>query len=113
MLIKLLLAWQLTYRKDVKLFTRQSFIAFEKHYWSVRTPIGFVFGLMVMMGFIVGVVVVYQILYSNISNHLIEYATLKAMGFKNNYLLGVVFQQALFLATFRLHSGICYLFRFV
>lgn len=85
--------------KDVKVFTRQSFVAFEKDYWSLRTPIGFVFSLMVTMGFVVGVVVVYQILYSNISNHLVEYATLKAMGFKNNYLLGVVFQQALILAA--------------
>lgn len=85
--------------KDVKIFTRKSFVAFEKDYWSVRTPIGFVFSLMGTMGFVVGVVVVYQILYSNISNHLVEYATLKAMGFKNNYLLGIVFQQALILAV--------------
>jgi putative ABC transport system permease protein len=85
--------------EDVKVFTRQDFINFEKEYWSVRTPIGFIFSLMVVMGFVVGVVVVYQILYSNISNHLVEYATLKAMGFKNNYLLSVVFQQAFVLAV--------------
>lgn len=54
---------------------------------------------MVLMGFVVGVIVVYQILYSNISSHLTEYATLKAMGFKNKYLLSVVFQQALILAS--------------
>jgi putative ABC transport system permease protein len=77
---------------------RQDFIEFEKNYWTLRTPIGFVFNLMVIMGFVVGVIVVYQILYSNISSHLIEFATLKAMGFKNQYLLGVVFQQALILA---------------
>jgi putative ABC transport system permease protein len=85
--------------KDVKVITRKEFIALEKDYWTLRTPIGFVFDLMVGMGFVVGVVVVYQILYSNISNHLAEYATLKAMGFKNNYLLSVVFQQALILAS--------------
>ncbi|MBC1220056.1 FtsX-like permease family protein [Nostoc sp. UCD121] len=85
--------------KDVKVITRKDFIALEKAYWSLRTPIGFVFNLMVLMGFIVGVIVVYQILYSNISSHLTEYATLKAMGFKNKYLLSVVFQQALILAS--------------
>lgn len=85
--------------KDVVVMTRQNFINFEKDYWTLRTPIGFVFNLMVVMGFIVGVIVVYQILYSNISMHLAEYATLKAMGFKNKYLLGVVFQQALILAV--------------
>ncbi|MHC0064376.1 ABC transporter permease DevC [Nostoc sp. UIC 10890] len=85
--------------KDVRVITRKDFIALEKAYWSLRTPIGFVFNLMVLMGFVVGVIVVYQILYSNISSHLTEYATLKAMGFKNKYLLSVVFQQALILAS--------------
>ncbi|MHC5738246.1 ABC transporter permease DevC [Nostoc sp.] len=85
--------------KDVRVITRKDFIALEKAYWSLRTPIGFVFNLMVLMGFVVGVIVVYQILYSNISTHLTEYATLKAMGFKNKYLLSVVFQQALILAS--------------
>lgn len=84
---------------DVKVLTRQSYVNFEKDYWTKRTPIGFVFKLMVSMGFVVGVVVVYQILYSNISNHLPEYATLKAMGFKNKYFLNMVFQQAMFLAV--------------
>ncbi|MBD6617886.1 FtsX-like permease family protein [Komarekiella sp. 'clone 1'] len=85
--------------KDVMVVTRNDFITFEKNYWTLRTPIGFVFNLMVIMGFVVGVIVVYQILYSNISTHLAEYATLKAMGFKNKYLLNVVFQQALILAS--------------
>lgn len=92
--------------EDVKVFTRQSFLEYEKDYWTVRTPIGFVFSSMVIMGFVVGVVVVYQILYSNISNHLVEYATLKAIGFKNNYLLGVVYQQALLLAILGYIPGI-------
>ncbi|MBE9006341.1 FtsX-like permease family protein [Fortiea sp. LEGE XX443] len=85
--------------KDVTVITRDDFINLEKDYWTLRTPIGFVFDLMVVMGFVVGVIVVYQILYSNISTHLAEYATLKAMGFKNKYLLGIVFQQALILAS--------------
>ena len=85
--------------KDVTVMTRQDFIDFEKSYWTLRTPIGFVFNLMVMMGFVVGVIVVYQILYSNISTHFVQFATLKAMGFRNKYLLNVVFQQAMILAV--------------
>lgn len=84
--------------KDIKVLTKQEFIDLEKHFWAVRTPIGFLFNLSVTMGFVIGTAIVYQILYSNISNHLIEYATLKAMGFTNKYLLSVVFQQALVLA---------------
>lgn len=92
--------------QDVRIFNRDDFITFEKNYWSLRTPIGFIFSLMVIMGFVVGVVVVYQILYSNISNHMIEYATLKAIGFKHKYLLGVVFQQALVLAVLGYIPGV-------
>lgn len=89
-----------TLPKDVIVITRQDFINLEKNYWTLRAPVGFVFQLMVTMVFVVGVVVVYQILYSNIASHLVEYATLKAMGFRNKYLLIVVFHQALILAFF-------------
>jgi putative ABC transport system permease protein len=43
-------------------------------------------------------VIVYQILYTDVSDHLAEYATLKAMGYTDTYLLGVVFQEAILLA---------------
>ncbi|GAB1544279.1 ABC transporter permease DevC [Scytonema sp. NUACC21] len=84
---------------DVLVFTRQGFIDFEKEYWANRTPIGFILNLMLSMASIVGIVIVYQILYSNISTQLIAYATLKAIGYANNYLLVVVFQQALILVV--------------
>lgn len=83
--------------QDVKILTKEEYIAMEKQYWAVRTPIGFLFNLSMAMGFVIGIAIVYQILYNNISNHLIEYATLKAMGFTNQYLFSVVFQQALVL----------------
>ncbi|MEH2080617.1 MAG: ABC transporter permease DevC [Nostoc sp.] len=83
---------------DVQVFTRQGFINFEKTYWAVRTPIGFILNLMLTMAAVVGVVIVYQILYSNIATQFIAYATLKAIGYTNSYLLNVVFQQALILA---------------
>ncbi|MCF2150592.1 ABC transporter permease DevC [Desmonostoc muscorum LEGE 12446] len=83
---------------DVQVFTRQGFIDFEKKYWSVRTPIGFILNLMLTMASVVGVVIVYQILYSNIATQFVAYATLKAIGYANRYLLNVVFQQALILA---------------
>ncbi|MEH2394804.1 MAG: ABC transporter permease DevC [Nostoc sp.] len=83
---------------DVQVFTRQGFIDFEKKYWAIRTPIGFILNLMLTMAAVVGVVIVYQILYSNIATQFVAYATLKAIGYANIYLLNVVFQQALILA---------------
>jgi putative ABC transport system permease protein len=84
---------------DVKVITRQEFIEFEKNYWQRNTTIGFIFNLGVVMGFLVGVIIVYQILYSDVADHMAEYATLKAMGYRNLYLLGVVFQEAVILAV--------------
>lgn len=83
---------------DVRVLTPEGFASVEKEYWANGTGIGFIFGLGVGVGFIVGIVIVYQILYSDVSDHLPEYATLKAMGYSDRYLLGVLFQEALLLA---------------
>ncbi|RCJ30607.1 ABC transporter [Nostoc minutum NIES-26] len=82
---------------DVKVLSKQQFIQFEKNYWQSSTAIGFIFNLGVGLGLIVGMVVVYQILYTNVSEHLPEYATLKAMGYQHKYLLSMVLQQGLFI----------------
>ncbi|ARV63179.1 ABC transporter [Nostocales cyanobacterium HT-58-2] len=84
---------------DVRVLTPEGFAAVEKYYWESQGTIGFIFGLGVIVGFIVGIVIVYQILYSDVSDHLPEYATLKAMGYSDGYLLGVLFQEALLLAA--------------
>ncbi|MEM6398992.1 MAG: ABC transporter permease DevC [Cyanobacteria bacterium P01_D01_bin.116] len=84
---------------DVLIFTHEEFINFEKEYWANRTPIGFILSLMLTMGSVVGIVIVYQILFSNIASQLVAYATLKAIGYANNYLLRVVFKQAFILAV--------------
>ncbi|TBR56973.1 ABC transporter permease [Westiellopsis prolifica IICB1] len=85
--------------KDVKVLTPEEFAQIEKEYWANSTAIGFIFSLGVGVGFIVGIVIVYQILYSDVSDHLPEYATLKAMGYTDYYLLIVLMQEALLLAV--------------
>ncbi|WP_445638599.1 ABC transporter permease DevC [Nostoc sp. DSM 114161] len=84
---------------DVKVLTKEEFIAFEKDYWQQNTPIGFIFSLGAMMGFLVGVIIVYQVLSTDVNAHVKEYATFKAMGYRNFYLLGVVFEEAVILAV--------------
>jgi putative ABC transport system permease protein len=85
--------------KDVKVLTRQKFIDLEHQYWEQNSPVGFIFTLGALMGFIVGAVIVYQILYTDVSDHLQEYATLKAMGYGDRYLLSIVLQEALILSV--------------
>lgn len=84
---------------DIRVLTPEGFAQVEKNYWAQGTGIGFIFGLGVIVGFIVGVVIVYQILYADVSEHLPEYATLKAMGYSDRYLLTTLLQEALFLAA--------------
>ncbi|HLO84939.1 MAG TPA: ABC transporter permease DevC [Nostocaceae cyanobacterium] len=92
--------------EDVIVLSKQEYAAKEKSYWNQSTPVGFTFTMGVVIGFVVGTVIVYQILYSDVSDHLPEYATLKAIGFKNTYLLKIVFQEALILAAIGFVPGI-------
>jgi putative ABC transport system permease protein len=92
--------------KDVKVLTIDEFAELEKQYWETSAAIGFIFGLGTIMGFIVGAVIVYQILYTDVSDHLAEYATLKAMGYQHFYFLNLVFQQSLILAVLGYIPGI-------
>ncbi len=84
---------------DVKVMTKEDYAKAEVAFWNASTPVGYTFDLGVVIAFIVGAVIVYQILYSDVTDHLPEYATLKAMGFRDRYLLMVVFQEALILAV--------------
>jgi putative ABC transport system permease protein len=83
---------------DVRVLTVQEFVEFEENYWRTASPVGFVFGLGTIMAFVVGVVIVYQVLSTDVNSHLKEYATFKAMGYYDSYLLGVVFEEAIILA---------------
>ena len=91
---------------DVLIVTREEFIDREVTYWTTTTPVGFVFGFGAIMGLIVGGVVVYQILFADVSQHMREYATLKAMGFSNAELSVVVLQEAAILAVLGFVPGL-------
>jgi putative ABC transport system permease protein len=103
-LVKATLADYLT--SDVKVLTLDEFVQGEKDYIAKNRPMGFVFGLGAILGFVVGVVIVYQILSTDVNDHLEEYATLKAMGFRNIYLLGIVFEEAIILALLGFVPGL-------
>jgi putative ABC transport system permease protein len=82
----------------IQVLTLNEYLAYERSYWAKRTPIGFVFNMGAFVGFLVGAVIVYQILYTDVTDHLGEYATLKAMGYTDRYLSGVVIREGLLLA---------------
>jgi putative ABC transport system permease protein len=77
----------------VKAYTYEELIKKEIQFQQ-SNPTGVIFGFGAAMGVIVGIVIVYQVLYADVSDHLAEYATLKAMGYSDLKLLGVIFQEA-------------------
>ncbi len=83
---------------DVSVVTHAELVQWERNYWDNTTPIGFIFAFGSLMGLIVGMVIVYQILFADVSSHLREYATLKAIGFTDFHLSRVVMGAALILA---------------
>lgn len=83
---------------DVLVLTHAELVAAERAYWENSTPIGFIFVFGSVMGLVVGMVIVYQILFADIAGHLSEYATMKAMGYSNGYLARVVIGAAMLLA---------------
>ncbi|WOB44758.1 FtsX-like permease family protein [Thermoleptolyngbya oregonensis NK1-22] len=85
--------------KDVMVFTQQQIIERDRDYWIGATSTGFIFGMGVAVSCIVGTVIVYQILYTEISDHLKQYATLKAMGYSNRFLFTTVIQESVILAV--------------
>ena len=84
----------------------EGFIQRERRYWEENTNIGFVFSLLTAMGFVVGIILVYQILYTDVADHWSEYATLKAMGYTDRFLFAVVMQEAVMLSVLGFIPGL-------
>jgi putative ABC transport system permease protein len=85
-------------RHDVRVLTRAALLDVNARYWLWEKSIGIIFLFGVGVAAIVGVVVLGQVLTSDIIDHVREYATLKAIGYRNADLRRVVLEQALILA---------------
>lgn len=83
---------------DVALLTKAEFEEKERMFWEAVAPIGVVFDIGVVMGFIVGIAICYQVLFSEISDRVAEFATLKAMGYSGRSLLRVIVEEGIYLA---------------
>ena len=83
---------------SVKVFTIEELAAAEEAYWRRNSSFGLIFGLGVLVGLVVSGIIVYQILYSDVSDHLTEYATLKAIGYDDGFVVGIILQESLILA---------------
>ncbi|WP_435256866.1 FtsX-like permease family protein [Thioclava sp. FR2] len=78
----------------------------ELTYQQTKRPTGLIFGFGVIIGILVGLVIVYQVLSTDVADHLKEYATFKAMGYGPGFFLGVVFEEALVLGILGFIPGL-------
>ena len=91
---------------DVQIMTGKEYQVYEKRYLDSKSPIQFVFTLGAAVGFFIGFVIVYQILYTDVANQLSKYATMKAIGFADSYLMKLVFEQSLYIAVLGFGPGL-------
>jgi putative ABC transport system permease protein len=95
-----------TLPQDVKALTRDQIVTREKNYWVKTTSLGVIFSLGVLVAVFVGVVFLYQVMSSDIAYRLREYATLKAIGYHQRFLSGIVLRQAILFALFGYLPGL-------
>ncbi|WP_417770255.1 ABC transporter permease DevC [Stappia sp.] len=78
----------------------------DQRFQTTQKPVGVVFGFGVVIGVLVGVIIVYQVLSTDVADHIREYATFKAMGYPQRFFLGIVFEEAFILALFGFVPGV-------
>lgn len=78
----------------------------DLRYQQTKRPTGIIFGFGVLIGVLVGIVIVYQVLSTDVADHLREYATFKAMGYGPQFFLGIVFEEALVLGIMGFIPGL-------
>jgi putative ABC transport system permease protein len=91
--------------ESVKVQTLADAAKADLAFMSTERPTGIIFGFGVFIGIIVGIVIVYQVLSTDVADHLREYATFKAMGYDQPFFLGIVFEEAIVLAVFGFIPG--------
>ena len=92
-------------RESVKVQTLAGAAKADLSFMATERPTGIIFGFGVLIGVIVGIVIVYQVLSTDVADHLREYATFKAMGYGQPFFLGIVFEEAIVLAVFGFIPG--------
>jgi len=90
---------------DVAVFTKAEMIERERNFWSRSTPIGYIFLVGTVIGFLVGMIICYQIINADIADHMPEFATLKAMGYRNRYFVGFVLMESVYLSLLSFLPG--------
>lgn len=91
---------------DSKVRTLAETIAVDQRFQTTQKPVGIIFGFGIVIGILVGIIIVYQVLSTDVADHIKEYATFKAIGYPQRFFLGIVFEEALILALLGFVPGL-------
>lgn len=78
----------------IAVFTKPEFIEFERKFQAAVSSAGPIFAMGTIVGFVVGMLISYQVTYTDLADQLPQYATMKAIGYRTGYVLRVVLEQA-------------------
>lgn len=77
-----------------QVFTRAGLTRHEVAYWTTKTATGVIFGSGLVVAFVVGIMILYQTLATQIARQLPQFAMLKAIGYRNRALDAIVLAEA-------------------
>jgi putative ABC transport system permease protein len=80
--------------KDVAVLTKGQLLELERKFQADVSAAGPIFAMGTLVGFVVGMLISYQIIYTDLAEQQPQYATMKAMGYRTRYLVRVVLEQA-------------------
>lgn len=85
---------------DVRVWTREQIEARDRRFFLRERPIGLMFTSGVVLAILVGGVILFQILASEVTSRRSEFATLRALGYDDRRVVAVVFEQGLLYTLF-------------
>ncbi len=91
---------------QIAVLTKPQLLELERKFQADVSSAGPIFAMGTLVGFVVGMLISYQIIYTDLSDQLPQYATMKAMGYRTRYLVRVVLEQAALDRACRLGSGL-------
>ena len=92
--------------EDVRLLTPGDFRREIHAFWTRNQPVGAVFGLGLVVGFFIGLMICYQVLFTDVIDQLPQFATLKAIGYDNRFLVRLAIRRGAYLAALALAVGL-------
>jgi putative ABC transport system permease protein len=92
---------------EARVLTRSEMLAAERAFMVLNDPVDDIMGMIAGVAFLVGMIIVYQILYTDVVNHLPQFATLKAIGFTGGFMLGIIISEGIILSLLGFWPGLC------